>query len=308
MSKKILVTGAAGLIGSQVVKELISRKYEVIAVDNFSYGDNENDNSLVTWVKEDITKSNFENIFNELKPTGVIHCAAHPGGESLQDPVLDVEVNILGSIKLFYQAALAKTPIVYLSSSAVYGPSKLTRALKENDELNPGTIYAACKVACENYLKILEKGYGLKWTILRLFATYGPGHKGSNFQGIVNIMLTQLLKGNKVVVKGSLQRVRGLIYVNDAAFAIVNALENEKSRSQIINISHQTPSTIQNIIKILMQHIGKEDARIIEEEGTVGDPMYNYADITKSKEILNFEPKYSLEDGLKELVDIKLGK
>lgn len=308
MNKKILVTGAAGLIGSQVVKELLSRKYEVIAVDNFSYGHNENDNSLVTWIKEDITKSNFENIFNELNPTGVIHCAAHPGGESLQEPVLDAEVNILGSIKLFYQAALAKTPIVYLSSSAVYGPSKLTRALKENDELNPGTIYAACKVACENYLKILEKGYGLKWTILRLFATYGPGHKGSNFQGIVNIMLTQLLKGNKVVVKGSLQRVRGLIYVNDAAFAIVNALENEKSRSQIINISHQTPSTIQNIIKILMQYIGKEDARIIEEEGTVGDPMYNYADITKSKEILNFEPKYSLEDGLKELVDIKLGK
>jgi len=308
MNKKILVTGAAGLIGSQVVKELLSRKYEVIAVDNFSYGHNENDNSLVTWIKEDITKSNFENIFNELNPTGVIHCAAHPGGESLQDPVLDVEVNILGSIKLFYQAALAKTPIVYLSSSAVYGPSKLTRALKENDELNPGTIYAACKVACENYLKILEKGYGLKWTILRLFATYGPGHKGSNFQGIVNIMLTQLLKGNKVVVKGSLQRVRGLIYVDDAAFAIVNALENEKSRSQIINISHQTPSTIQNIIKILMQYIGKEDARIIEEEGTVGDPMHNYADITKSKEILNFEPKYSLEDGLKELVDIKLGK
>jgi len=308
MSKKILVTGAAGLIGSQVVKELISRKYEVIAVDNFSYGDNENDNSLVTWVKEDITKSNFENIFNELKPTGVIHCAAHPGGKSLQEPVLDVEVNILGSIKLFYQAALAKIPIVYLSSSAVYGPSKLTRALKENDELNPGTIYAACKVACENYLKILEKGYGLKWTILRLFATYGPGHKGSNFQGIVNIMLTQLLKGNKVVVKGSLQRVRGLIYVNDAAYAIVDALETENSRSQIINISHQTPSTIQNIIKILMKHIGKEDVKILEEEGTVGDPMYNYADISKAKEILNFDPKNSLEDGLKELVDIKLGK
>ena len=225
MNKKILVTGAAGLIGSQVVKELISRKYEVIAVDNFSYGHNENDNSLVTWLKEDITKSNFANIFNKLKPTGVIHCAAHPGGKSLQEPVLDVEVNALGSMKLFYQAAIAKIPIVYLSSSAVYGPSELTRGLKENDELNPGTIYAACKVACENYLKILEKGYGLKWTILRLFATYGPGHKGSNFQGIVNIMLTQLLKGNKVVVKGSLQRVRGLIYVNDAACAIVDALE-----------------------------------------------------------------------------------
>ena len=120
MNKKILVTGAAGLIGSQVIKELMSRKYEVIAVDNFSYGHNENDNSLVTWLKEDITKSNFENIFNELKPTGVIHCAAHPGGKSLQEPVLDVEVNALGSMKLFYQAAMAKIPIVYLSSSAVF--------------------------------------------------------------------------------------------------------------------------------------------------------------------------------------------
>jgi len=307
MNKKILVTGAAGLIGSQVVKELISRKYEVIAVDNFSYGHNENDNPLVTWVEEDITKSNFENIFNELKPTGVIHCAAHPGGKSLQEPVLDVKVNILGSIKLFYQAAMAKIPIVYLSSSAVYGPSELTRGLKENDELNPGTIYAVCKVACENYLKILEKGYGLKWTVLRLFATYGPGHKGNTFQGIVNIMLTQLLNGNEVVVKGSLQRVRGLVHVTDAACAIIDALETEKSRSHIINISHEIPSTIENIIKIIIKHMGKEDAKIIEEDGTVGDPMYNYADITKSKEILNFEPKYSLEDGLKELVDIKLG-
>ena len=121
-------------------------------------------------------------------------------------------------------------------------------------------------------------------------------------------MLTQLLNGNKVVVKGSLQRVRGLVYVTDAACAIVDALETEKSRSHIINISHETPSTIENIIKIIIKHMGKEDAKIIEEEGTVGDPMYNYADITKSKEIINFEPKYSLEDGLKELVDIKLGK
>lgn len=103
-------------------------------------------------------------------------------------------------MRVFDWCARAKKPVIYLSSSAV-NRDQTTGPIKESAELKPGTIYAACKVACESFLRILEEGYGLQWTVLRLFPTYGAGHKPGTHQGIVNIMLIQLLAGNRVVVR-----------------------------------------------------------------------------------------------------------
>ncbi|NBY21189.1 NAD-dependent epimerase/dehydratase family protein, partial [bacterium] len=228
-------------------------------------------------------------------------CAAHPGGKSLIEPVLDVEVNALGSMRLFYWCARNKVEIIYLSSSAVYGAGHHS-AIKETDLPNPGTIYAVCKVACENYLRILGQSHGLKWTVLRLFATYGNGHKASTFQGIVNVLLTQLLTGETVVVKGSLERVRGLVYVKDAARAIVLALLNSESRGEIINVSHPEPATVGQILYQLIDILKKTGVKTVISEGTIGDPFANFADCSKAQRLLKFNPNYSLRLGLAELV------
>ena len=168
----------------------------------------------------------------------------------------------------------------------------------------PGTIYGVCKVACENFLKVLENGYGLKWTVLRLFATYGAGHTPNLHQGIVNVILTQLMSGNKLTIKGSLSRVRDIIYIEDSARAIVDILFCENARGKIINVGTGIGASVENIIEILCNELSrkKEDLNIRQAEPVVGDPHYNVADITQLMNLIEFRPEYDIRAGLKKLV------
>ena len=302
----ILVTGAAGLIGLAVVKKLLSMGKKVIACDNSTITEWKEESSNLMWINADISSPNFIEQLKDYSIGAVVHCAAHPGGKSLKEPAIDVKVNAYGSMVLFEWCARNKVYVVYLSSSVVYGNQPQGR-ISETALVQPGTIYGICKVACENFLKILGEGYGLEWTVLRLFATYGAGHKPSTFQGIVNIMLTQLLTGNQVVVKGPLRRQRDLLYVDDAAEVIVSCLSEPSVKSQILNVGTGIPTNIEDLIKMLCKALGRKFSEliVIEQEGIVGDPLYNVADCQKINQILNFQPQYSLERGLKEIVKIK---
>jgi UDP-glucose 4-epimerase len=304
---RICVTGAAGLIGSKLVNKWVKNAGAVIACDNFRYGDNFIDDANVVWIKDDITRDSFYEELNKYKIEYVVHCAAHPGGRSLLEPAENVRVNAWGSMRLFEWCARTKVPLVYLSSSVVYGEQPRGE-INESVSLKPGTIYGVCKVACEEFLNILGQGYGLKWTVLRLFATYGAGHKPGTFQGIANIMLTQLMVGNKLIVKGSLQRERDMLYVDDAVEAINATILSDEARGEIMNIGTGVTVTIKNLITELAEILGRDVnlLQIVEEAGTTGDPYYNVADINKAVRILKYEPKVSWKQGLKILVQERL--
>jgi UDP-glucose 4-epimerase len=301
--KSVAVTGAAGLIGSAVCRSLLARGVKVIAIDNFSIGSWNQEGADITWEKSNIAHPEVREALDRHLPDAVVHCAAHPGGKSNDEPIEDVEVNALGSMRIFQWCAESKTPVVFLSSSAVYGDQP-QGPINESAEAHPGKIYAICKIACERFLKTLGEHYGLKWTVLRVFATYGAGHKPSTFQGVVNVMLTQLMQGERVVSKGLLSRERDLIYVNDTAEAIVSAVFTDKARGRIINVGSGVASDISSIIGACAKALGKNpDAiKIVEEPGLVGDPLYSVADITLARELLNFKPKFTLEQGLSELM------
>jgi UDP-glucose 4-epimerase len=304
--QRIAVTGAAGLIGSNIVKKLVAQKIRVVAVDNFTIGEWREENDLIAWVKADVTAPSVAEAFDEHRPDAVIHCAAHPGGKSLKEPVLDVSVNALGSMRVFDWCARNSAAVVYLSSSAVYGEQPKGPIL-ETAPVAPGTIYAACKIACENYLRILGDGYGLPWTVLRVFATYGAGHKPSAFQGILNIMLTQLIAGNKVIVKGALSRERDMVYAEDTAQATVRAALTEKARGKIINVGTGRAVTVREMIGHLGKALGKDMSKveIVEEAGTVGDPRYSVADTTRARDILDFSAEYTIQQGIEKLIHVR---
>jgi len=299
----VLVTGAAGLIGSEVTHLLLDRGIYVVTLDNFSIGSWRDEEKAVAWENVDVSKEEIVHILNKHNPDAVIHCAAHPGGRSLMEPSEDVRVNALGSMHIFEWCCRTKAQIVYLSSSVVYGEQP-NYPIPENASLQPGTIYGICKVACENFLKVLGNGYKLNYTILRLFSTYGAGHRPSLYQGIVNVMLKQLMSGNRVEVKGALNRVRDLIYVADTARAIVDSLFNEDTRGKVLNVGTGTGKTVLEIIELLCDALGrhKDDLEIVEMDPVVGDPFYNVADITKLQEITGFKPDYDLPTGLNLLI------
>lgn len=301
--ERVAVTGAAGLIGSAVVRHLEKLNIGVTAFDMPGAPDLVPGSQLPIQ-RVDMGDPAMLDILDAAQPQAVVHAAAHPGGKSLREPVEDVRVNALGSMQLFDWCARAGSHVVYLSSSVVYG-NQTEGKIAESDALVPGTVYGVAKLACEQWLHILGQGAGLNWTVLRLFSTYGAGHRPSLEQGVVNIMLTQLLKGNRVVVRGALKRLRDLVYVDDVAAAIVQTLCRTEARGRIINIGAGTAVTIEQMIYTLADALKRSrgDIEIIEEAGTVGDPFSNIADISLMREILAFEPQFDLAAGLQELVN-----
>lgn len=302
----VAVTGAAGLIGSAVVRQFALSGVSVTAIDLPGAPDKVPGTSVPV-VHADIAGPTFEKILDSYRPRAIIHAAAHPGGKSLRESVEDVRVNALGSMRVFDWCAKTGSHVVYLSSSVVYGEQP-EGPISEGATLQPGTIYGVAKVACEQWLRILGNGRGLNWTVLRLFATYGAGHQLSLEQGIVNIMLTQLLSGNRIVVKGSLQRQRDMIYVDDVATVIVQSVLCPEAKGQVVNVGTGVSVTIGEMINTLCDVLARPRSavEIVEEEGTLGDPFSNVADISRLKEIIAFEPRFDLTAGVQELVRARL--
>jgi UDP-glucose 4-epimerase len=293
---KVVVTGGAGLIGSSLVSRLRSIGVEVYAFDSQDFIDSSIYNATL-----DLLDPNFLRYLDDIQPSIVVHTAAHPGGKSFREPVEDVRVNSYGSIGIFEWCMKNNSRIVYLSSSVIYGLSEKGKILNEADNLDPLTVYGVSKLACEKWLKILSQNSRPNWTILRLFSTYGAGHKPSLEQGLINVIMTQILQGGDLTIKGSLERIRDLIYVEDVVTAIVKTLEIDETIGQIINIASGRPVQIIAIIKIICEELNKDFdlLNIKVDEGTVGDPFSNVADITKMNSMLDFIPSYSLEQGIK---------
>lgn len=281
----------------------------MVACDDFSIGTWRDVSPHLTWEDVDVGAGDAVERLARHAPDVVLHCAAHPGGCSLAEPSADVRVNALGAMHVFEWCARRHIPLVYLSSSAVYGEQPAV-PIAESAPLRPGTVYAVCKVACENFLRLLEAEYGLQWTVLRLFATYGAGHRPSTTQGIVNVMLTQLLAGNQVIVRGALDRVRDLVYVDDAAAAIAACLFDTRTRGRVLNIGTGRATPVAEVITTLCDLLGRSQSEleIVEQQATVGDPLYSVADTEAMRATTGFIPRIPLEDGLARLVAARSGR
>lgn len=299
----VLVTGAGGLIGSATTRLLLGRGSRVVACDDFSGGSWDESPDGLVWERADLSEQSIGPAIERHGVDAVVHCAAHPGGRSLKEPVDDVRVNALGSMRVFEACAHARIPVVYLSSSAVYGDQP-AGPIPETAPLDAGTVYAACKIACERFLGILEEGHGLQWTTLRLFATYGAGHRPGLDQGIANIMLTQLLAGDQIEVRGSLERTRDMLYVDDAAAAIVTCLSDPAARGRILNVGTGVATSIRELIESLCRALGRDPAgvTITETAGTVGDPFHSVADAGRIAEH-GWSAQVTLAEGLQRLAD-----
>ncbi len=289
--KKVIITGGEGLIGKSIISVLSNNQ-----VKNHSL-----DISLDKY--HNIVSPEIFNVLDELKPTLIIHAAAHPGGKSLEEPLQNTLVNSQGSMNIIHWCLKNKVPLVFTSSSAVYGDQKMIM-LNEKMPTNPGTIYAINKVAVEDHIRLLFSHYKIPFIIFRLFATYGSGHKPNTFQGIVNVMMTQVINGTKVEVKGSLDRKRDIIYCEDAAELIYECMNNELAWNRIINIGTGQALTITEIIKTIAKVVNKpfEELSLVETKGTVGDPLNNIADTSLLESITSYTCKFNLESALKKMI------
>ena len=306
----ILVTGGAGFIGSHLVGRLLKEGYEVICLDNFNdyYDPQIKRNNIKPFLREerfdlveaDIRdKDNLKKIFEKYKFQKVIHLAAQAGVRlSLKQPNLYVDVNVNGTLNLLELSKEYKIKnFVFGSSSSVYGATKEI-PFSEEGKLNPISPYGVSKRTGELLCYTYNHLYNLPVTILRFFTVYGPKQRPD----MAIHKFTKLIdEGKEIYLYGNGETSRDYTYISDIVEGIISALNNDFNY-EIFNLGNSNPTNLSHLISLIEKNLGKS-AKIKYLPEQPGDPSITFADISKSKRILNYEPKVKIEEGIKRFIE-----
>ena len=282
--KKVIVTGGFGFIGKTLINELLAKNVGVIVIEHPNIKKpSELKNIEVAYC--DITNISDINALNFKNVDALIHLAAQSSGpRSFHKPHHDINLNILGTlniIDLCKKNSIGR--ILFASSFVVYGDksNNADLAINENECCNPKSIYANSKFYCENLLKNYAEPKGISWNSLRMFNVYGPGQDITKTdQGVVGIFLNMLLKSNRVDVKGSLERYRDLIFIDDVIEAWMKVLFSDKI-NHVFNVGTGEKTSFRELIQTIGKSLNIEKLEINELESTPGDVMGCHADISK---------------------------
>jgi len=299
MKNKILITGVAGFIGSKVAHRFIEEGYQVVGVDNLSGGKIDNIPREVDFIQGDLAvKKTFDNIPSDC--SRVLHLAGQSSGEiSFDDPVLDLQKNTISTLNLIdYGIKNSINSILYASSMSVYG-SVDDKPVREKDNTHPLSCYGVGKLAGEGYLKVYQKQ--LPFISLRMFNVFGPGQDMDNLrQGMVSIYLAQALKNNKIEVKGSVDRFRDFIFIDDVVEAWFRLSNEPKAYGQTLNLATGKRTTVYDLLeKICKNILGCE---YFIKGNTPGDQNGIYANISELSKYIDTDKFVSLDDGLERFV------
>ena len=295
---RILVTGGAGFVGSNLASKLIEEHHQVFIIDDFSNGLESNLSPHARFLRANLSESNWRKELQNEDFDVVIHCAAQSSNAtSFKNPMRDLLDNLLATqqvIKYCEEQSIRR--VIFTSSMSVYG-NTLVLPTPVDTTPNPETIYALHKATAEGYFKLHNN---LDWTIFRLYTTYGAGQNLENReQGLVKIYLAYILKGEPVVVHGSGDRIRDIIHVSDVVNAIYLSIFNFKTFRQIYNLGSGQTIQVKQIIEHLYDSMGIfNPPRVIYEGPDVGDPTVTYADISKTKKDLGWNPRINATNGI----------
>jgi len=297
-----LVTGAAGFIGAAIVEKLLAEGNTCTTIDNLSTGSQNHIPIGCKFIKGDVSDSGIINKVKAEKFDAIIHIAGQSSGEvSFDDPVYDLHTNTQSTLLLLNLAKLGGIKkFIYASSMSVYG-NPVQSLCSENTRAVPKSFYAVGKLASENYMRIFSE-FGIACTALRFFNVYGIGQNMQNLrQGMASIFLAMAIKNHHIHVKGSKDRFRDFVYIDDVVAAVLQALENQLGY-HVYNVSTKLPTTVETVIKTICEHLPYEIT--VEYSGsTPGDQFGIYGDNAKIKKELNWQPKIDFKTGMDKMVN-----
>jgi UDP-glucose 4-epimerase len=294
---KVLVTGGAGFIGSHIVDQLLAIGHQVAVIDNMSSGKETNLNPKAAFYRMDMENKKIQEVFQREKPDVIIHQAAQTVVQtSVQEPVYDAHMNILGTINLLEAARLhGVKKFIYASSAAVYGDPQYV-PIDERHSIGPLSGYGISKYTPEQYLRIYQQMYGLEFTILRYANVYGIRQDPRGEGGVISIFIDKALGQTPFTIFGDGEQTRDYIYVEDVARANISALH--AGDSEVFNIGTGVHTTLNQLVKKL-QEISGQSLETIYENERLGDIKHSYFTVNKAKNGLHWTPVVSLDDGLR---------
>lgn len=293
--KKILITGVAGFIGANVARRFLAEGYRVIGVDDLSSGKMENVPLEVDFINGDLAlKETIGRI--PVKCEKILHLAGQSSGEiSFDDPVADIKKNTLSTLNLIqYGVQNGSERIVYASSMSVYGAVP-DAPINEYHQPQPLSCYGVGKLAAEGYLKVYQDK--LPFVALRMFNVYGPGQDMGNLrQGMVSIYLAQALTTGRIEVKGSTNRFRDFIYIDDVVEAWWRSAMSLSARNKTLNLGTGCRTTVAELLEKICACVS--GAKFFVQGSTPGDQNGIYADIAQLQETLELNQHTKLNEGL----------
>jgi UDP-glucose 4-epimerase len=294
---KILVTGAAGFVGSHVAEAYVEAGHDVVVIDDLSRGKKENINPKCRFYSCDIRdRKTIESIFSAEKPVVVNHHAAQMDvRRGVREPIFDAQVNILGGINLIESAVAngVKRFIYVGTAGAGYGePNRMP--VPEDYPINPITPYGISKHTIEHYLFTFHFLYGLDYVVLRYGNVYGPRQSSEGEAGVFAIFFEQMLQGIQPVIYGDGSKVRDYVYISDVVAANVAALK--RGTGEIFNISSGVQTTDQEVFDLARDLLGKSvQAKYIPRRPGEIDRIC--LDVSKAERLLGWKPKVPLGEG-----------
>ncbi len=299
---KILVTGGAGFIASQIADAFIENGHDVFIIDDLSTGFEKNVNPKATFIKANIKDKNLSNLFEKEKFDVVDHHAAQMDvRRSVADPEFDANTNILGTINLLQNAVKYRVKKFIFASTggAVYGEQEYFPA-DEKHPTSPLSPYGISKLTVEKYLYFYNAQYGLNYSILRYANIYGPRQNPFGEAGVVAIFSTKLLKGEQPVINGTGEQTRDYVFVKDVVKA--NLLVLNDKNSDIYNVGTGIETNVNQVFNTLNKIVGKGQ---VEKHGPAapGEQMRSVITSEKIFNKFNWKPSTKFEDGLKVTVD-----
>ena len=305
---KVLVTGGAGFIGSHIADRLIDSDLEVTVIDDLSTGRLENiKHNMVKkdfrFIKADIR--DYDSVKRLLKDVDVVfHEAALVSVvRSVENPLLTNDVNVTGTLNLLEASVDSGVKrFVYASSSSVYGD---TKTLPKHEGLVPKPIspYAVSKMAAERYCLVFHEVYGLKTVCLRYFNVYGPRQIYGPYSGVISIFINRLLNDEPPIIYGDGKQTRDFTHVQNIVQASLLALNKKDAVGEVFNVATGVATSINELAAMLQGIMDKTCLKTVHNSPRPGDIRHSYADITKAKKVLGYDPKFSLREGLAQLVE-----
>ncbi|MBW7865543.1 MAG: NAD-dependent epimerase/dehydratase family protein [Candidatus Hydrogenedens sp.] len=308
--KRVLITGAAGFIGSHLTDTLLARGDEVVGLDEFNdYYDpaikRDNLAGALTHPKFTLVEADIRDepvlrgAFEKHRPEVVVHLAARAGVRpSLQDPNLYHRVNVIGGQHILDACRdFRPSHLVFASSSSVYGGSVETPFSETNPVMRPISPYAATKRMNELQGHVYSHVYGLNVTMLRFFTVYGPRQRPDM---AIHMFTKKVLRGESLPMFGDGSTRRDYTYIDDIIDGVVRCVDRP-FRYEIFNLGESHTTSLAELIELVGKHAGV--APVIDRQPLQpGDVEITYADVSHARELLGYNPRFSMDEGIARFV------
>jgi UDP-glucuronate decarboxylase len=300
MSKRILVTGGAGLIGSNLCRRLVDAGHAVFCLDNFFTGTRRNIAALMqlprfTVIEQDVTESiglDVDQIYNLACPASPVHYQV--------DPVRTTRTSVMGALNVLVLAERLGIPVLQASTSEVYGDPEVHPQREDYwghvNPIGPRSCYDEGKRCAETLFFDYHRQYGVQIKVARIFNTYGPNMHPDDGR-VVSNFIVQALRGEDITIYGDGSQTRSFCYVDDLVSGLIGLMETPKDVVGPVNLGNPAEFTIRQLAEAVLDLTGSR-SKLVFRDLPVDDPRQRQPDIARAREVLGWAPTVELQEGL----------